>query len=802
MSEATHPTGGLTRRGFLKTTGAAAAGLACAGAVGVAIGGGALAPARATADAGEKTIYTLHQFMCQGNCSIKCTVRDGHLAKIEPSDAVDPKYRRCCMKGLSEIEHVYSPLRLQTPLKRVGERGEGKFEKISWDEAMEIVGTELKRAWDAYGKESVYISASNEPRFGMLASILGAGTGVEPGIDRGIGNGVDPAIGGGGFASCSNETRDWVNAKTIILSGINFLETSLMRSDDFFDAKRAGAEIIVVDPHFSTTASKANQWIPLKPGTDGALYLSMISHIIDNKWYNEDYMRAHTSMPFLLDPATGELLRSGKTPEIDPATGEAADPADYLVWDTATNVAVPYDAPGVSAALEGIYEVAGQKVVPVFEQLKASQKDYTTAWAAEKCDIDQEVIEALAEKYATGGPAYLCFGYGGSDKFSNPDIQGHAMVILTALTGQIGKPGAALGHPGGGQGYGAALAAWPLPEDMVPADIPVRADRFADADAGVHVIISLGNTLQQYYANMNKTREWLPKLDFILHVGMYDEDSAAFADVVLPVCSKFEDTVEHSIVRGGYNHIQLSQKCIDPLFESKPDYDVMYLIAKSVGLESVLPEDAEQLARFQIDEATDPLVAGITFDALVQNHNTMPLAGIEEPRIGYADLQFPTSTGRMEIYYEPQHHSGQALPQWEENNEVFDGNPLMEKYPLQLAQTRTRFFVHSHFRGAAWLAQFYTPRIELNSQAMAERGLEGGDAVEVFNDRGSFSCQAFGNNAIRPTSARIYEAAWSKDCISGNPQNVTNDHVNERDADLLTGAPIPFNDTLVEVRKA
>lgn len=113
----------------------------------------------------------------------------------------------------------------------------------------------------------------------------------------------------------------------------------------------------------------------------------------------------------------------------------------------------------------------------------------------------------------------------------------------------------------------------------------------------------------------------------------------------------------------------------------------------------MLPEDAEQLARFQIDEATDPLVAGITFDALVQNHNTMPLAGIEEPRIGYADLQFPTPTGRMEIYYEPQHHSGQALPQWEENNEVFDGNPLMEKYPLQLAQTRTRFFVHSHFRG-------------------------------------------------------------------------------------------------------
>lgn len=790
----------LTRRSFLKTTGTVA-GLAAVGCAGAALSGEVLSPKAANAAGEEKVIYTLHQFMCQGNCSIKCTVRDGHLAMIEPSDAVAPKYQRCCMKGLSEIEHVYSPLRLQTPLKRVGERGEGNFEKISWDEAMEIVGSELKKAWDAYGKGSVYISASNEPRFGMLASILGAGTGVEPGIDRGIGNGVDPAIGGGGFASCTNETRDWVNAKTIILSGINFLETSLMRSDDFFDAKRAGAEIIVVDPHFSTTASKANQWIPLKPGTDGALYLAMISHIIDNRWYDEEYMLAHTSMPFLVDVASGQLLRGGKTPEIDPAAGEAAEPIDYLVWDTVTNRPVPYDDPAAVPALEGTYEVNGAKAAPVFEQLKASQREYTTAWAAEKCDIDQEVIEQLAEKYATGGPAYLCFGYGGSDKFSNPDIQGHAMVILTALTGQIGKPGAALGHPGGGQGYGAALAAWPLPEGMVPAEIPVRADRFADTDAGVHVIISLGNTLQQYYANMNKTRTWLDSLDFILHVGMYDEDSVAFADVVLPVCSKFEDTVEHSIVRGGYNHIQLSQKCIDPLFEALPDYDVMYRIAQSVGLESVLPADAEELARFSIDNADDPLVAGITFDALVKNNNTMPLAGIEEPRIGFADLQFPTPTGRMEIYYEPQRHSGQALPQWEENNEVFDGNPLLEKYPLQLAQTRTRFFVHSHFRGAAWLAQFYTGCIELNPQAMEERGLMDGDIVEVFNDRGTFSCPVYGNNAIRPTSARIYEAAWSKDCTSGNPQNVTNDHVNERDADLITGAPIPFNDTLVEVRK-
>ncbi|MFR0868866.1 MAG: molybdopterin-dependent oxidoreductase [Adlercreutzia sp.] len=374
---------------------------------------------------------------------------------------------------------MYSPASANT-LKRVGERGEGKFED------------QLGRG---YGDRRPSSSAPGTltARVGPFPPLTNrALCCLDSGCRHGCGAGYrsryrqrcDPAIGGGGFASCSN--AGWVNAKTIILSGINFLETSLMRSDDFFDAKRAGAEIIVVDPHFSTTASKANQWIPLKPGTDGALYLSMISHIIDNKWYNEDYMRAHTSMPFLLDPATGELLRSGKTPEIDPATGEAADPADYLVWDTATNAAVPYDAPGVSAALEGIYEVAGQKVVPVFEQLKASQKDYTTAWAAEKCDIDQRSS-----------------GAGGKVRYWRSCLS----VLRLRWFGQVLEPrypGSRHGNSHGahgadwcrcGWGHPAAVRAMggaggvPLPEDVVQ-QIPVRADRFADTDAGVHVIIS------------------------------------------------------------------------------------------------------------------------------------------------------------------------------------------------------------------------------------------------------------------------------------------------------------------------
>ena len=147
MSEATHPTGGLTRRGFLKTTGAAAAGLACAGAVGAAIGGGMLAPAKATAQGEERTAHLCHQFHCLTGCNLKCTIRDERNTLIEPSDIVaDKKHSTICLRGIGDLSHIYAQDRLKVPLKRVGERGAGEFEQISWDEAIKTMADNLMEA--------------------------------------------------------------------------------------------------------------------------------------------------------------------------------------------------------------------------------------------------------------------------------------------------------------------------------------------------------------------------------------------------------------------------------------------------------------------------------------------------------------------------------------------------------------------------------------------------------------------------------------------------------------------------------
>ncbi len=779
------PSKGLTRRSFLKGAAVAAGAVGLTGVASMTSTDGWLAPTTAEAAPEEKTVYTLHQFMCQGNCSLKCTVRDGRLVKIEPNDTVDDYYQHCCLKGLSEVQHVYSSERLQHPMRRVGERGEGKFEVISWDEAIKTVGDELKKAWDKYGHESVYVSASNEPQFSMLAPLLKAGTGVEPGIDRGVGQGIDVAVGGSGFGDAFNDSRDWVNSKTLIIDGYNYLESCMMQANTFLDAKEAGCEVIVIDPHFSTTAGKADQWVPIKPGTDPALFLGMTSYVLDNKLYDEDYMRKHTTFPVLVDAKSGKLLRSS-----------------CLVWDAARQAAVPHGEADDSTALEGEFVVNGVPYTTTFELLKKSQKEYTTAWASEKTGVPQDVIEDLARKYACNGPAAIAYGMGGCDKFSNPDIAGHAMVVLTGLTGNVGKPGGSLGCYNGGGGYSAKLEDWPLPEDAVSPTLPVRADRFPTRDNDVHVIISLGNTFQQYFANYDKTREWLKSLDFIVHAGMHDEDSVAYADIVLPVCSKFEDTVDHGIVRSGYNHVILQEKCIDPLFESKPDFEVMKLILGSVGLDHHLPKDAEELVRHKVDKSEDLQKMGITFDKLVENHGSMPIKGIEKPRVGYADQKFKTPTGKLELYYEKQAPVKQAWPSWEENNEVYDGNPKAEKYPLQLTQTRTRFSNHSYFKAGSWLRQLHGTYVELNPKEMDKRSLKDGDTIEAYNDRGSFKCPVYGNEAVRPGSARTFEAGWSKYMTEGNTQNVTNDHVNERDPYLLTGAPIPFHDTLIEIKKA
>ena len=234
----------ISRRNFIK---AGAAGTTALGISGSLFSKKWFQTAAAKNEPTEKLAYTYHTTNCGGRCAFECTVREGKLVKIVPNNWTDKRFSTVCLKGLSELERIYSPDRLQTPLKRVGERGEGKFVPITWDEALTTIADKLKELKSKHGGESILFSCSTtvEYAYPFLPSLLGAQFAIESGIDIGLANGLEECIGGKAYGYVQNETSDWVNSSTIILIGCNILETTLTDSKFFFKAKDAGAKIIV-----------------------------------------------------------------------------------------------------------------------------------------------------------------------------------------------------------------------------------------------------------------------------------------------------------------------------------------------------------------------------------------------------------------------------------------------------------------------------------------------------------------------------------------------------------------------------
>ena len=793
----------VSRRGFLKT--AAAAGIVGASAAGLSATG-TLAPHRADAAADERIAYTFHQNHCQGHCSFKCTVREGKLCVIEPNDAwEDKRYATVCVKGISEVNHVYSTERIKTPLKRKegAERGAGEFEAVSWDEAMAYFAESIKGVWNKYGQDAVVVATHNETgtRCPHLAKLMHSQAGGSGLIDQGVSGGFDPVIGStGGYGFSSTEARDWVNSKTIINLGNNVLETGLVAGKTFFEAQEAGCKIITVDPHYTVTASKSDLWIPIVPGTDAALCLGMISAIIDNGWYDEDFMKEKTSFPFLVGE-DGLLLH--QEPGYTATTKGADNP--FMVWDLATETAVPYTQEGVDCALEGTFTIDGMTYTTVFSKLKETQKPYTLAFAAEKTGIDEDTILELARTYALNSPSVIATGWGGSDKFANADISGHAEAILAALTANYGRKGAGLGVYLGGKSTGrsASLGSWPLPADAktAPNKMPVPMVRGL-ADSSIHAYIGFGDRIQQGFANMHLTEQWVDSLDFICIVDIYHTTSCDYADLVLPAASKFETRCEMEAVKVTYGHVVGQGHVLDPLFDSKTDFEIEHAMLEALGLGGLTPETSYDLAKCMIETSKDPKLAGLTMEKFIENHLIYPIPGIEDPKKDWAVNLAKTRSGRLDVYTDALFAYNQALPTYEDPVEVYPGNPLAEKYPLQLSNARTKYHIHSMFGDAEWIRPFCDEYVELNPADMASRGLADGDKIRVFNDRGEFGCTVHASNMVRPGCARAFEGMWSKYMDSGNFQYVTNDYLNERNALLPLGAAMAMNDTLVEIEKA
>jgi anaerobic selenocysteine-containing dehydrogenase len=729
------------------------------------------------------------------SCGILAHVRDGKLVKVEPADFPDPRLNRICLKGLAQIKQVYHPERIKQPLKRAGKRGEGKWHSVTWDEAFDLITSKFQRIMQDYGSTALawfkgagtFGRLTDAPK--RLASILHGTL-----IGEGMGDGIDTlgpqasldTFGTAWWASPtdkfyyggSNEVADCLNSRLIVIWGANFAETAPHNMRFVFDAMEKGAKLIVIDPRFSPTASKADTWIPIRPGTDTCLALGMINVILSEELYDKEFIRKYTVGPFLVREDTGFFLREEK--------GKKSKSEEILVWDPTQSKAVPYTK-AKSASLTGTFTPRDITCKPAFQRLLDLSSKYDLETVEKITGIQAKSIKSFAIEYATKKPASMGLLYG-LDRWHYGNLAYRSLFTLMAITGQIGIKGAGffLSDPT----HCLNEDWWGFPEGKKPQFLDALRMYNAIPKGEPYPIKALwvyrGNFFR--HSNANKIiNEVLPALDFIVVAEKFMTQTAEYADLVLPVCSSFETTDVHV---GPFPYVQLQQKVIDPLYESKSDFEITAEVAKRLGVGKYFSQSPEEIIEQLVS------MNGITLDRL-KEEGAVPLE-VTQPHVSFLDKQFPTPSRRIEFYLERGVEFGQELPVYIEPEEGSPENLLSKKYPLIFLQSHSRFHVHTSFANNPDLLEVNPePFVEMNPIDAEKRNINDDDLVVVLNDRGKVKLKARLNEGVRPGVVDIHHGWWAKQFLEGSYQDLTHETINP----ALVTPNFSYFDCLVEVKK-
>jgi molybdopterin-containing oxidoreductase family molybdopterin binding subunit len=751
-----------------------------------------------------ETKFVVCHTNCKGQCPTNAIIRDNRIVHLQAAECPEgyEELNRLCIRGMSHIQNLYGPQRLQTPLRRTGERGAGQWEQITWDEAISEIATKWKGYLDEFGPLSITRSANGgntgmvgKQTYARLFNTFGGGT-MNSSMDNNCFVGMRNALGSSIYWNGS-EWRDIYQAKTLVLWGWA-VESQPMYWNQLMNQKEAGVKIIVIEPHYTAGARMADQWIPIQPGTDGALALGLMSAVIEEDLIDKNFLVKQSCGPMLVK-ADGTYLR-----ESDFGSAVAEDATDRIyVFDTATGaIAFMEEAqsPDLYATVE--VEVAGARipVTTTFNLLLArlEQEGMTVAKASELCDIPEDIIRSLARTIADSPVTIRC-GYG-VDHYCNGYYSVFAIMSLGILTGNMGKPGAACGDGLNTYGtfvnYGYQFPLGFALDTKVSKGIPLgfswpclEFDKIAETgqfngfDIPMKALFIHDTSIVSMYAQGDYWLESLKKFEFIVIAEQWMTSTAEIADIVLPVCHWYE----MEDLAGFFNascFVTFSEKALDPLYESKPDFEIAQLIGRALGYEDLFQHTNDQIIEEMID--TDGgRAGGVTLENLKTQHfiKQLPESYNGNYIYGY-DGVWGTPTGKVQFYLEnpaPENDYGQTmdlegarLPHWVEPFEVGKNNPLAEKYPLQYFTENTKYRLHSQFDKVAWLREMDPePLLKFNPVDADARSIKKGDKVRVFNDRGSAVMAADINPGLRPGVVSATKG-WHHDAYGeGNFQNLT-----------------------------
>ncbi|WP_289199978.1 molybdopterin-containing oxidoreductase family protein, partial [Turicimonas muris] len=456
----------LTRRSFNKVAAFSSAVLSL-GALSSGLKEAKAAPVQIkNAEQDETKIIKTNCRACIFNCGVLAHVRNGRVVKLEGNPEYPMTKGSMCAKGLSGLNALYHPNRNKYPMIRVGERGENKWKRISWDEAIDTIAKKLMETREKYGAESVFCSTGGggNPAFRSIArfcNIFGTPNWYEPGcaqcyLPRTLAYGI---MYGGPSTSIADESALEIYVPNTPMKSFVCWGTDPSYSCPagggraLAELRARGVKSVSIDPRFTPDAAKADVWLPIRPGTDVALMLTWINYIIEHKLYDQDFVMHWTNLPYLVNTKTKMFLRPNEIVE-------GGNPKDYVVWDTKTGspkvMPYPWDD-NLSPALEGTFEYKGQQYKTGFTLLKEQAAPYTIEKAAEICWlVPEKIVEAI--KIFADGPSGIALGVA-TDQFPNSVEAAMGSVILNGLMGYVEKPGTMMQRfPSGGTAPAGSLA--------------------------------------------------------------------------------------------------------------------------------------------------------------------------------------------------------------------------------------------------------------------------------------------------------------------------------------------------------
>lgn len=755
----------------------------------------------------DKVVRTVCSPNCTGTCAVNAFVRNDRIVKLEPASYPDPRYERICLKGIAmATQRLHGPDRLTHPMIRAGERGEGKWRKVSWDEAYAYLAEKLNHVADTWGsRANAWMQMTGN--YGIkailgpirIANALEATTFNNLGM-MGDGNTMMALREFYGRGYVGQRYEDHIGAKLILMLAKNTADTAHSEMHFLFEAMEAGARVVSIDPRFSRTAAKTDEWVPIRPGTDPALFLGMIAVIREAGLIDEPFVAANTNGPFLVRPDNRMLLR-----ERDLLAGGSDA---FMLWDQATDCLVTHDLAS-HPRLRGTVTVrladgTSLECRTAYDAQEEAWAGFTPEMAAEICEIPVEQVRSLGLEYGQTKPASIIMGQGGQRTY-----HGHtsfrAAMTLGALCGNIGKPHAGVHWMDGPllrMIYGLDFTTdWVCPEGKFGGMLSGVRMIEAIADGDPFPVRGLWLTNYGFGTQSPRFREFveraLPKLELFAVTEQVMTPAAEYADIVLPCVSYFEE--EMDVVPGGENwFVQLRQRAVEPVGESKSDWEIFAGLMEHMGRGESWRMTAEEACEGILRDHGDPYFRAIDWQQL--KRDGVVQIPLPTPYVPYEDMRFETESGKMHIYQEKLAEVGEEVLHYQEPLES-SRRPLADKFPLTLLNSHHVHSVHSQHLDLPYIReQLPEPRLDMHPHDAAKRGINDGDVVRVFNDRGAFRLRTTLTEAIKPGSVNAPQGWKPKHYIEGHHGDVMQLTLNPAQ-EKMEETNFAIFDNLVEVEK-